>query len=1117
MTKQKKYLSILLASIAMVCCFIAGLMQFNVGEIVSVKADDTQEQSSGDFTVDYQEGDILLSTNKQFTVKVLSKGEALDTADVIFNDVYTLPELPEGSVGWYLNNKKLTGNSIKVQMDLTIEAKYPTDSFNVTFHYIGADYEETTDTKAYLYGTLISPELHYVQNANGYNFVGWGNNLVLTEDMDVYAEYGYEERTDDTHTVKHNEDGSVTLINNIGLPGHGALLQTYNYYTDFELEFTISDNNTTSVMGMGPAIFFGDKLFYLLASGYDASGNKRYGKDAQPEGGVLVYDNTEHVIPGWYVTPLEATVRIVVKNHTFELFIKADDGTYYKPKWWPSAAESIDDTYSTTGKIGFGFRPKSTGSYTLSNISIKNLNEESNLFVDSAAEYDVSNGNAFSVEVSTNAEIQSLWVENEVLDVDEYSVSYGEGKATIEITAEIMGSVAKYLNEGALNLGVFTSDGKYDNLKISYKNLQIYNVKFISGNDVVSETSVAMGSLVVLPACPENSIGWYIDGKKINASVMYVYANTVIEAKFETDMFTVEFVYRNIRNNEKVEVKEFVYGTQFTDELFVAPVPNDYIFTGWNYSGVITENIRVTANYERYASGKDFTLDFDGVLENKNYINYVSLNYPGGYTDLANNYMYTTALLSGSAVYTNQQYKDFEMTLDVVHYSGGLLGDNNISLTFASEEQEVIDYYKHPYSIVMSLQYNSATGEYYSVAYLLKKGTVIANGRIVSLCDTAKITLEDNEKGAYKKNIVDSGLSPNGKYVQLKLTMQDGIITLESKYNTDSVWTTAFSTFVGKDVLGYLSVGYNTEYLYSSWGVGIDNLSVRNLNDSESGLPMSIPDLQQNAEGVYEYKVGTTDIVTNVNFKMQAYGGINVIVYDDNEAIVDDISVDIIKEEIYEIGDFVTLDKRVLGEIFNKYATGDTLRIDVVVLAKLDWGCVSLELTKPDAFTVEYWNGDEKFDSVTANIGDTITLPTNVTVPTGYVFGGWTDEYGNELDASLVVVDNYKLSVILIPYEYTVRFMNYDGTVFYQTKVKYGQKIALPLINPLGTDTIQFIEWENADLIVSGNVDINAKWSGLKEKSSCKGSVQSYDFISLMLVAAVAFVLKKKLLLSNKG
>ena len=143
-------------------------------------------------------------------------------------------------------------------------------------------------------------------------------------------------------------------------------------------------------------------------------------------------------------------------------------------------------------------------------------------------------------------------------------------------------------------------------------------------------------------------------------------------------------------------------------------------------------------------------------------------------------------------------------------------------------------------------------------------------------------------------------------------------------------------------------------------------------------------------------------------------------------------------------------------------------------------------------------------------------MPTSVNVPTGYVFGGWADEYGNEIDSSLVVVDDYKLSVILIPYEYTVRFMNYDGTVFYQTKVKYGQKITLPLIRPLGTDTIQFIEWENADLIVSGDVDIKAKWSGLEEKSSCKGSIQGYGLISLLLVAGVALVLKKKLLQSNK-
>ena len=84
--------------------------------------------------------------------------------------------------------------------------------------------------------------------------------------------------------------------------------------------------------------------------------------------------------------------------------------------------------------------------------------------------------------------------------------------------------------------------------------------------------------------------------------------------------------------------------------------------------------------------------------------------------------------------------------------------------------------------------------------------------------------------------------------------------------------------------------------------------------------------------------------------------------------------------------------------------------------------------------------------------------------------------------------------------------------LFYQTKVKYGQKITLPLINPLGTDTIKFIEWQNKDLIVTRDVDIKGKWSGLEESSSCKGSVQSGDFVSLLLVAAFALVLKKRIL-----
>ena len=61
----------------------------------------------------------------------------------------------------YINNKKLTENSVVVQKDLIIEAKYPTDTFNVTFHYIDENYEAATDVKAYPYGTLISASIPF--------------------------------------------------------------------------------------------------------------------------------------------------------------------------------------------------------------------------------------------------------------------------------------------------------------------------------------------------------------------------------------------------------------------------------------------------------------------------------------------------------------------------------------------------------------------------------------------------------------------------------------------------------------------------------------------------------------------------------------------------------------------------------------------------------------------------------------------------------------------------------------------------------------------------------------------------------------------------------------------
>ena len=181
MTKQKKYLSILLASIAMVCCLIAGLMQFGAGETVSAKADGMWKQADGNFTVDYQEDGIVLSTN--------------------------------------------TANTSSVA------------------------------------------------------------------------------------------------------------ISTYNYYENFELEFTVTDNKMTWVYGLGPVVYFGDGLRFFLASGLEQDGSKRSGKEFQPAFSVL--HRVEHVdrtavIEGWYNLPMEATVKITVVDKTFKVEYKDTDGSYWR-------------------------------------------------------------------------------------------------------------------------------------------------------------------------------------------------------------------------------------------------------------------------------------------------------------------------------------------------------------------------------------------------------------------------------------------------------------------------------------------------------------------------------------------------------------------------------------------------------------------------------------------------------------------------------------------------------------------------------------------------------------------------------------------------------------------
>ena len=996
------------------------------------------------------------------------------------------------------------------------EKAFAEDSIcTITFHYVGVDYEEKIITEQVPYGTVLSNDLKYVQSAYGYSFSGWDKaGQTVVNDLDVYAVYDFKQNVDNNYGVKKSNDGSFTLSKVRPSSSSSLLLETYNYYKDFELEFTIKDNNTIYDRGVGPIVLFGDQLKYFIISGYDEQGQKREGTQGQPGIAALICDGAttqKETIPDWFNAPMEARTKIIVKNNTFEVFVM-ENGEYVRPDYWPSAPVAMAGGVSTSGIIGFGFISDSVGSYTISDIVIKNLADKSNMLGSGAVSYDISENKAFEISVNTNSEIQSVWFGNAQLNNEQYSVKTSGGNKVVSISCNTMCSYSKYANNKTLGITVYTKNGEYAVKDITLQGISKNNIKFFDGENIVLQEDVDSFQRYVLPKLPNGSIGWYINGKKIKSSVIYPSEDMSIYAKYPTDKFNVLLNYRNIKNREVEQTIQVQYGTEFTNDVFESPEPYGYRLVGWDFAGEIIEDVTITASYELYSCAKDFVLDFNGTLKNENFVSYESLNRV---TQLDENYLYATGIITGSNLVTNQKFMDFELNLDIVKYGLAVLGDNNIIISFGQNEQDMNDYTKKRYSIVISLNPDGA-GSYYTMATLLNEGRLLSVGFLTNICDESK-PIEFTELN--KKNLmVDSNLSPDGKFVNLRLVVSDGLVILQSKYSDETEWKNVINHPIEEDVLGYVSFGYGSNFLNYSYILGIDNFSMKNLDGSESKLAVSTSVLEKDQNGVYNYILGSKDIKTDINFRMQAYGGTNVIIYNGQD-VLEEISVDIIKEELYEIGEFVTFDKRVIGDIYNQYkeyAKNGTLRIDIVVLAELDWGYLPLNISTNQSYTIDYYSDGKKLSTTTGKIGDTVQLLNNIEIPEGKDFVCWVDEYGNEYENEIVVVDNIKLTAVFKVRTCVVNFINHDGTIYTSVQVAYGEKVKLPSINPIWYGDVQFIEWKYTDEAITKDMTIIGKWSDDKA-SSCKGSLQGYDFISLLLVAGFTLALKKKTSQNNKG
>ena len=944
-----------------------------------------------------------------------------------------------------------------------------------------------------------------------------------TEDFTYVDEAAWTFTTTTAGSSAKVEDGKLKL-NNVSM-GRATLATLNVPYKNYEVSFVL-ENSVCRAGGvimanenyrLSPWVGLGNSWGINLGAYFSADGVVPEGQPAnviyQSKGTLLYNENNEFKGGAWAHVPVKGGVKITVQNDVCALYYWNETNQAWTicNNWNPTAF-----TLGSTGanSISFGF-VGAIGSYSVDDLTITNLDATTeNLIEQSEKTFDYKTQEYVEFDLSpdiTADTFYGFYVDHGKLQESEYTFSDGKLRINKQTILDI------YAGEevgDTMKLRVCMNDGTYDVATIAYTNMPSYVLSYYNGETPVKEETYRPGQTVdTLPALPAGKLGWYIDKKKLIAGEYTVFGDARVEALDSTATFDLTFSWMNLQNKEKTQTVSVPYGYQITGEEVEIDPRYGYEFLGWDYDGVVDENIKVSAVYRKLeANGSDFVLDFDEGV-NENYVNYIDLIYPGGYATIEDDYWYVKNPQSEGVLFTEQKYTDFELSLDVVHFANSYFGDWALCLSFGNAEHDLATYYRRNYSLSFDTAINAQQEIYgHSVFFANKK--VYKNGTFCGFVDQANCEVWDlAEPYKGKTQMFDSGLSPDGEKVNIKLRVYKGEVSYAYKFASQTEWT---EVYVGKftaDLTGYIGIQFCSDY-WSPYSIGVDNIKVENLAEDCHEISYSVDSLTEE-NGSYVYTVGSTlDAQVDIDLRRQNWIGTNICVYNEAGALVATENRPVIVEEIYEIGMFVTLDSRKLAQIlddYRQYAVDGALRIEIEVITNKDSMCIPLTLKNIDKVTIDYFESENLLETVSVDYGSLVALKETVTIPEGYVFVGWKDLEGNVYTSELKAIRNETLTAAFELKEFTVRFLNKDGTAFYSTKVKYGEKVGLPKINPESIDGYEFVAWVDADRVITGDTDIQAEWKKGGAKNGCGASVGSFGSLALVLtISGLWIVLRKK-------
>ncbi len=606
-----------------------------------------------------------------------------------------------------------------------------------------------------------------------------------------------------------------------------------------------------------------------------------------------------------------------------------------------------------------------------------------------------------------------------------------------------------------------------------------YTVKFVDYNgNVISEKNYHYGDTVTVPTDPtrpaDNTYTYAFD--KWDKTVTVVTTNVTYTATYKATYieYTVKFVDYN---GTVLSEKTYHYGdTVITPSDPTRPADNTYTyaFSGWDKAvSSASGNMVYTATYKAtYIDYMVKFVDYNGTTLSEKTYHYgdtaITPNDPtraadNTYTYAFNGWDKEVTAVSGNATYT-ATYKEtyIEYTVTFKNHDGNVISEKAYhygdTVTIPNDPTRPVDNtYTYAFNgwdkeIKAATENATYTATYkatyidYTVKFVDYDDTVLSD-KTYHYGDTVTAPANPSREKDGEYTYTFSGWDKD-------ITLCDGDKTYRATYTTDeNVYTVTFKNYDGS-VIAVQTYNYgNTVKAPANPERAADNTYTYTFD----GWDKEIKAVTENAEYTATYKATYIDYTV----KFVNYNGT------------------VLNEKNYHYGDTVTIPNDPTRAADSTYTYAfDGWDKEVKVVTENAEYTATYKATYID-YTVKFvdYNGNVISEKA-YHYGDKVTIPNDPTRPADntytYAFDGWDKEV-KAVTGNATYTATYKATYI----DYTVKFVDYDGTVLSEKTYHYGDKVTIPNDPTRPADntyTYAFGGWDKEVKVVTENATYTATY-----------------------------------------